>query len=219
MTEIIFIGSGAVSAEITSYITDINRVAGTTIYQVKRYLDDSEESYTTNAKKYQFNAPYLGTIKDHTFSTEEHYAFGLASIAVRRMFIDRLAGSELEFPNIIHPSAIIADSAVLGKGNVIYPNSVVGPGVVIGDHNLITSYSFVSHDCRIGENNFLSTAGLAGNVIMGNDNFMGIRATIIPSISIGSGNTIQAGMVVSNNVSDQETVFFKYKEKISIIRN
>lgn len=219
MTEIIFIGSGAVSAEISSYITDINRVAGATIYQVKGYLDDAEESYNTNAKKYLFNAPYLGTIKDYTFSADEHYAFGLASIAVRRMFIDRLADAQLEFPNIIHPSAIIADSAVLGKGNVIYPNSVVGPGVVIGDHNLITSYSFVSHDCCIGENNFLSTAGLAGNVIMGNDNFMGIRATIIPSISIGSGNTIQAGMVVSNNVSDNETVFFKYKEKISIIRN
>ena len=112
---------------------------------------------------------------------------------------------------------MISKSAKLGKGNIIYPNSVVGPNANLGNFNLVTSYSFISHDCTIGDYNFFSTAGLAGNVDIGNRNFFGIRSTVLPSVKIGNDNLIQAGMVVDKNVTDKETVFYRFKEKVTVI--
>ena len=52
---------------------------------------------------------------------------------------------------------------------------------------------------------------------MGDNNYFGIRATILPNINVGSNNLIQAGMIVDKNITDNETVFYKYKENIRII--
>jgi acetyltransferase-like isoleucine patch superfamily enzyme len=106
----------------------------------------------------------------------------------------------------------------LGHGNIIGPNCVIGPACNIGDFNILTSYSYISHDCNVGNNNFLSTSGLAGNVILGNNNFLGIRVTVIPSITIGNDNLFQAGMVVDSNIQNSEAVFYKYKERFFVNR-
>ena len=81
-------------------------------------------------------------------------------------------------------------------------------------YNTITSYSFISHDTIIGNGNFCSTVGIAGRVSIGNDNFFGIRSTILPDIVIGDRNVIQAGMIVDKSVENSSTVFYKYKERI-----
>ena len=52
---------------------------------------------------------------------------------------------------------------------------------------------------------------------MGDNNYFGIRATILPSLNVGSNNLIQAGMIVDKNISDSETVFYRYKESVRII--
>ena len=42
---------------------------------------------------------------------------------------------------------------------------------------------------------------------------------MLPSVIIGSDNTIQAGMTIDKNISDNETVFYRFKEKIYIVKN
>lgn len=218
MKPIIFIGSGAVAAEVISYLEDIHNQNPEKTFEIKGFLNDNEEDFYIKKEKYEFYGAFLGKVTDHKFSSEYSYIFGFASPEGKANIAKNLDVNNLDFPNIIHPSVVISKSAKIGKGNIIYPNSVVGPNVSIGNFNLATSYSFISHDCIIGNNNFLSTAGLSGNVIIGDTNFFGIRSTVIPSVKIGSHNTIQAGMVIDKNVSDNETVFYRFKEKLSIIK-
>lgn len=219
MKPIIFIGSGAVVSEITSYLEDIEKQNSAAKFEIHGFLNDDEEDFKLKSEKYGFEGNFLGRISDHQFSKEYSYIFGFANPAGKNRIADNIDIEELDFPNIIHPSVIISKSVKLGKGNVIYPNSVIGPSCKIGNFNLITSYSFISHDCIIGDYNFFSTAGLAGNVIIENKNFFGIRSTAIPSVKIGSDNIIQAGMVIDKNVGDNETVFYRFKEKVTIIKN
>ncbi len=218
MKPIIFIGSGAVASEVISYLEDIENQNPNATFEIYGFLNDSEEDFNIKSEKYGLNGKFLGSINDHQFSENYSYIFGFASPEGRERVIMNLNLDTLDFPNIIHPSVVISKSAKLGKGNVIYPNSVIGPNCKIGNFNLVTSYSFVSHDCVIGDFNFLSTAGLAGNVTIGDKNFFGIRSTVIPSVSIGINNTIQAGMVIDKNVSDNETIFYRFKEKMTIIK-
>lgn len=218
MKQIIFIGGGAVASEVISYLEDIEKQNPEKKFSILGFLNDDEEDFKIKSEKYGFDATYLGPIADHHFSTEFAYIFGFANPEGKSKIIDGLDIENLDFPNIIHPSVVISKSVQLGQGNVIYPNSVIGPNCKIGNFNLITSYSFISHDCELGSYNFLSTGGLAGNVNVGDKNFFGIRSTVIPSVIIGSNNIIQAGMVIDKNVTDNETVFYRYKEKVTIIK-
>ena len=217
MINVIILGSGAVAAEVCSYIRDINKTAIEKI-NVKGFIDDNPENFKINAIKYKFGQPYLGTSDSYAFNDEDKYIFGFANIKSRLNFLDKDISRKMSFITIIHPTALIADSASIGDGNIIYPNCVIGPNATIGNNNILTSYSFISHDCHVGNNNFFSTSGLSGNVIVGNNNFFGIRVIVIPEVIIGSNNLIQAGMTIDKNVSDDETVFYRFKEKISIIK-
>lgn len=216
MINVIIIGSGAVAAEVCSYIRDINKTAIEKI-NVKGFIDDNPENFKINAVKYKFDEPYLGTSDSCEFNNENKFVFGFANIKSRLNFLDKDIAKKISFITIIHPTALVADTAIIGDGNIIYPNCVIGPNATIGNNNIFTSYSFISHDCHVGDNNFFSTSGLSGNVTVGDNNFFGIRVTVIPEVTIGSNNLIQAGMTIDKNVSDDETVFYRYKEKISII--
>jgi sugar O-acyltransferase (sialic acid O-acetyltransferase NeuD family) len=218
MKPIIFIGSGAVASEVISYLEDIRTNNPIAKFEIYGFLNDSYDDFKLKSQKYDFEGNFLGSVSQYSFSDKYSYIFGFSSPEYREKIVEKLDLKNLDFPNIVHPSVVISKSAKLGKGNVIYPNSVIGPNVEIGNFNLVTSYSFISHDCEIGDYNFLSTAGLAGNVFIGNSNFFGIRSTVIPSITIGNHNLIQAGMVVDKNITDNETIFYRYKEKITVIR-
>jgi len=216
MKAIIIIGSGAVAAEVITYIEDINSTKAEQI-KIKGFIDDSSENFKVNSEKYDFQHPYFGTTDSFNFSNDEFYVLGVASIEARKNILKKIEEKGLVFVNIIHPSVQISKSAKLGIGNIIYPNCVIGPNSQLGNYNLLTSFSFISHDSTIGSNNFFATAGLSGNVKVGDNNFFGIRSVIVPSISIGSNNIIQAGMIVDKNVTNNETIFYRYKEKVSII--
>jgi sugar O-acyltransferase (sialic acid O-acetyltransferase NeuD family) len=216
MINVIILGSGAVAAEVCSYIRDINKTAIEKI-NVKGFIDDNPENFKINAVKYKFDQPYLGTSDSYEFKNEDKCIFGFANIKSRLSFLNKEISRKMSFITIIHPTALIADTAIIGNGNLIYPNCVIGPNATIGNNNIFTSYSFISHDCHVGNNNFFSTSGLSGNVTVRDNNFFGIRVTVIPEVTIGSNNLIQAGMTIDKNVSDDETVFYRYKEKISII--
>lgn len=217
MMKVIFIGSGAVAAEVCSYIEDLNK-KNNQLIEIAGFLDDSFESYKKNAKNYLFSSEYLGKINDWSFSNEYYYIFGFANLKARAVLINKLNLISINWLTIIHPTVQISKSAIIEKGTIIYPNCVIGPNVKIGRFNLITSFSFISHDCIVGENNFLSTSGFSGNVSVGDNNFFGIRSTVLPSVIIGSDNTIQAGMTIDKNISDNETIYYRFKEKVSFIK-
>jgi NDP-sugar pyrophosphorylase family protein len=217
MNELVIIGSGGLASEISAFIDDYNRNNKNKII-IKGYLDQTEEIFLSNKNKYNFKRPYLGSSDTYVFSNKEDYILGFSNIDSRNNFFIKNRMLDLNFINIIHPTVIMPETFNIGVGNVIYPHTVVGPHTNIGNFNIFTSYSFISHDCSIGNNNFFSTSGLSGNVSIQNNNYFGIRATVLPSVVIGSNNTIQAGMVVDKNVENNETVFYRYKEKITIIK-
>ncbi len=210
---VILVGSGAVAAELTSYIEDHNKNSAWEGLNVLGYLefDENIEQYWA---KYKLKMPVLSNVYDYTIQEDDHFIIAIANADFRKKMIGFLKSKNARIIGFIHHSSIIAHSATIGIGTIVYPHCIIGPNSKIGDNNFITSYSFISHDCKIGNNNFFSTAGLGGHVTIGNDNFFGIRATVVPNVSIGSNNTIQSGMVVDKNVEDNATVFYRFKEKV-----
>jgi UDP-3-O-[3-hydroxymyristoyl] glucosamine N-acyltransferase len=214
---IIIVGTGAVAAELTSFIEDQN---STIDFENKvNLLGYIDYGYNIDKywSKYNFKIPVCCDIDSYMPSENEEVLIALADIKFRNEIIEKLVMKNARFASFIHSSVIIPDSVKLGIGNIIYPYCIIGPNTVIGDFNMITSYSFISHDCTVGNGNFLSTAGLAGRIKIGNNNFFGIRSTVIPNITIGNNNVIQAGMTIDKFVHDNSTIFYRYKEQVLAI--
>jgi acetyltransferase-like isoleucine patch superfamily enzyme len=217
MKDIIIIGTGAVAAELTSYIKDHNTKVGLDkSFNILGYIeyDYNIEKYWA---KYKLKTPVISDIDSYVPSGNEEVLIGISDISFRNGIIERLLKKKVRIASFIHSSVIITETVQFGIGNIIYPFCIIGPNTLIGNFNMITSYSFISHDCIIGNGNFLSTAGIAGRINIGDNNFFGIRSTVLPHISIGNNNVIQAGMVVDRSIKDDSTVFYRYKEQVLAI--
>jgi acetyltransferase-like isoleucine patch superfamily enzyme len=217
MVNLVLVGSGAVMAEVDSYLADINRDEKK--YQVIGVVDDNYDNYVKNTKKYNISYPYLGTTETFQLIEGTSLVLTIGSIEARNQIKEKLNLINSVFCNIIHPTVQLAKSISLGFGNIIYPNCVIGPNTQIGNFNLFTSFTCVSHDTSIGNNNIFATFTGAGSITIKDNNYFGLRVSVIPEVLIGSNNVIQAGMVIDKNVSDNEVVFYRYKEKIQFIQS
>ena len=216
--EIIIIGTGAMAAELTSYVED-GEWGKQENLKIKGYVvtTDAEAGLET-WHRYHLRAPYLGVLRDHKVEEEDCFVIAFDNPQAKRGVVDYVKGQGGKFATLIHPTAMVAKSAMIGEGNILEPFTMVGPNVKLGDFNLFTSQSVISHDCIVGDYNFFATSLLCGHVCVGNDNYFGIRSTVLPHIAIGNGNTIQAGMVVDKNVAEETTVFYRFKEKVMVVR-
>jgi len=110
-------------------------------------------------------------------------------------------------PNVVHHSAIIDESAILGSGDAVLAGVIIDNGVEIGDNVFLHIGSIVGHDTKIHENVFISVGvTLAGFVEVHEETFIGAGSTIMDQITIGRNAVIGAGSVVINDVPDNVVV-------------
>lgn len=210
MTNIIVIGAGGHAAELRDYISHINRVNENKI-SVLGFLDDDPDAY----RGYDYDEPFLGSIKDHEVKKDAQYLMGIANVKYRRPIIERFEMEGAVFIGLVHPTALISPSASLGKGVIISHNASVGPKAVIGDHNILNSRCTIGHDTKIGRYNFISPqVALSGHTEVGDENMIGVNSCTIPGIRIGNNNIIAAGTIIYKNVADGQTLINRFNERI-----
>jgi len=118
----------------------------------------------------------------------------------KELFLD-LKTKEIEFPTLIHETAVISRGCKIGAGSLVGPGVIIGANVNIGVATIINSGSLIEHESNLGD--FASVApgcNIAGRVKIGKTSFIGIGTTISDNISIGENCIIGAGSVVIKNV-------------------
>ena len=83
-----------------------------------------------------------------------------------REIVTQIKQKNGKFITLIHPTAIVAKTAVIGEGNILDPFTIVGPNVHLGNFNLLTSQTIISHDCNVGDFNFFATSLLCGHCLL-----------------------------------------------------
>lgn len=216
MTQIIIIGAGGHGAEIDEYITFNNFIDGNPQYEVAGFLDDNPENFA----RYTLSAPLLGSIKDHKPDNRYKYIIGIANTEVRKKFVEHFLSMGANFVKLVHKNAYISPSAEIGEGVIIGPNANIGPNVKIGNFNLINARSSLGHDTIIGNYNLVSpNTCFSGFTCIGDENLFGINCATIPGIRVGNRNKISAGMILDSNVGDDSVVFYRFKEKVFMIKS
>jgi sugar O-acyltransferase (sialic acid O-acetyltransferase NeuD family) len=212
---VIIIGAGGHGAEIDDYINLSNKTLQSEFYKIAGYIDDDPDSYS----RYKFSGPYLGSIKNHQIRKDCHYVIGIANLEFRKSIVNLFLEKGAQFLTLIHPTAFISSSATIGTGVVIGPMANVGPNVSVGDFTIINSRSSLGHDTKVGAFNFISpNVCFSGFTVIGDNNLFGINSATIPHVKVGSNNKIMAGMVLDQDVGDNQVVFYRFKEKIIAIK-
>lgn len=125
---------------------------------------------------------------------------------VRGEFLKELEKSGKNIPVLIHPGAIVADNAAIGKGTVIAAGAVVNPCAVIGKGCIINTCASVDHDCVVADYVHVSVgAHVAGTVSIGERTWIGAGATVSNNVSICGDAMIGAGAVVVKDICEKGT--------------
>lgn len=113
-----------------------------------------------------------------------------------------------KFANFIHPSVMMAKSAIIGTGNVFLSNVVVNSNAKIGNFNTVNSGTLLGHDITIGNNNYFAGQVCVGSGLkIGNMNFIGLNTSIRNGIEIGDVNIVGMASNITKNVSDRNVLY------------
>lgn len=196
MKKVILFGAGGHSKVIQD-IVELTK--GTELYAV---LDDSfNNKRNLNGVIYD-NPSLLNELNMEDYS----YCIAVGSNNVRKSLYKRFGIPLNQYITLIHPSAVISKSVVIGKGTVVMANAVINSDTTIGDHCIINSGAIVEHDNKI--KNFVHISPnttLAGTVKVGEGTHVGAGAVVIPSKTIGEWSTIGAGSVIIQDIEDEVT--------------
>ena len=128
---------------------------------------------------------------------------GVGDNVPRAEAYDRILKLGFDPITAIHPRAVVASSAKLGRGVCIMAGAVVNPAVVIGDNVILNSHCTVEHDCVIGDHVHIAPgANLSGAVQVGRLSHIGTGASIRQGARIGERVVVGVGAVVVSDVPD-----------------
>jgi sugar O-acyltransferase (sialic acid O-acetyltransferase NeuD family) len=112
------------------------------------------------------------------------------------------------FPALIHPSASVALSAVIGFGCTVHQHAAVGSNSVVGNFCTLNTGSNTDHDCRLSDFSSLGPgADLGGNVNLGTRSAIAIGATVRHGLSIGSDSILGAASYAHSDIAGNKIAF------------
>ncbi len=82
--------------------------------------------------------------------------------------VRQVAPPPVTFPPGIHPSAVVASTARLGKDVSVQPHAVIEDRVVVGDRTVIGAGAYIGHESRVGSDcRFYANVSLRERTIIG----------------------------------------------------
>ena len=126
----------------------------------------------------------------------------LGQAPLRLQWLKTLQQLGYRCPPLVHPSAWVSATVVLGPGTVVLPQAAIMAGAQLGAGCIVNTSASVDHDCRLADGvHVCPGAHLAGDVQVGTGSWIGIGASVIQGICIGEAVTVGAGAAVVHDLA------------------
>jgi sugar O-acyltransferase (sialic acid O-acetyltransferase NeuD family) len=194
MRELIVYGASGFGQQVMFWVEDAN--AGDERFEILGFVDDDEASHgrVRTGHAVLGGRDWLG---ERAGRGPVAVVLGLAGPEVKRRIVEGLAGMALDFPPIVHPSAVVSRHARVGAGATIGPGNVVSVNVEIGAFVTVNTACTLGHDVRLGRYaTILPGVNVSGHVCVGERSSVGTGAAITQGVTIGSESTVGAGATV-----------------------
>lgn len=131
---------------------------------------------------------------------------GYRHFSVRQALFEKYF-RKIDFPPLIHPSAVVSPKARIGPGCLIFSMVNVEVHAHLESNVAVFNNSSVTHEVEIGAHSFLSVGvAMGGGVKIGSRTFIGVNATIVNDINIGNDCVVCAGTFLTDSISDAASV-------------
>lgn len=200
MKNLAIVGAGGFGREVKMLVDDINKV--TPMFNLIGFYDDKQSDSDING------LPYLGKISDiNTIESPTSIAISIADPKTKKSILNSISNPMIEFPNLIHPTALIGkDDVKLGRGNIICAGTIITVNIQLEDFIILNLSCTVGHDTVIKSfSSFMPTVNISGEVVIHEGVYVGTGAKIINQLEIGSYTIVGAGAVVAKTLPENCT--------------
>lgn len=194
---ILIIGAGGFGREVLAWAR--------TIFDGTEYgfLDDNPRASLDP----RLRAPVVATVQAYEPRPDDAFLCAVGNPALRRSLSSIIKERGGRFQTMVHPTAIVAEGAVLGEGALVCPFALVSVDACIGDGTTVYYHSTVDHDAVVGPWTQISAhCDITGGVVIGTAVFLGSHATVLPRVRIGDDAIVGAGAVVTHDVPARKVV-------------
>lgn len=201
MKKLLIIGAGGMGKEAAWVAADAKRAGMRGAdWEILGFADDNRAKL--GALVYGF--PVLGTFEE----LAAKYAGGplayycaVAAVEPRRRLVAQADSLGWTAATLIHPSVILADDAVVGKGTYVGALSVLSPSCRVGNHALINQRVTIGHDAVVEDfATVFCGAQINGGCVVGEAAVLGSNATLQPAVCIGDSAVVASNSAVLRNV-------------------
>lgn len=121
-----------------------------------------------------------------------------------RLKIER---DDLVFPNFVHRKANVSSGSLLGQGCLILPGASLAPGCMLGDFVVVGANASIGAEVKIGSHvSVCPGVNLGSKTEIGEKSYLGMGATILQCLKIGSSVTVGAQSLVKNSINSGAVV-------------
>ena len=189
MKRLVIIGAGGSGRCVLDVVQKINRQVPS--WEFVGYLDDDPAREP------------IGALGDLSGLEVDGYVVSIANPEVRRRV-------DVDLPppaTLVHPSAVVAETSLLGPGAILRGNATIGPEVRFGRHDYISMNATIGHDVVLADYVTVHPgANVGGYANLEEGVTIGTGAVLIPGVNVGAYAYVGAGAVVTRNVDSGAVV-------------
>ncbi|MGW5847203.1 NeuD/PglB/VioB family sugar acetyltransferase [Streptomyces sp. NPDC055254] len=125
--------------------------------------------------------------------------------AVRARLVRRLGLPPDRYATVVHPTAAVSASSVLGPGTVVLAHCALTAAVRVGAHVAVMPHTVLTHDDEVGDFATLASGvRLGGGVRVGRGAYVGAGALVREYVRLGAWSLTGMGSTVLADVPDGE---------------
>lgn len=201
-TPLLLAGAGGFARETIELVLAVNRLVPT--WQIVGLLDDDPSLHGRQIHGFTVLGP-CEAVHDHPEALVSACVASPDDPMRRLRLVSRLGLPIERYATLVHPTAVVPASAVIGRGAVLQAASIMTADVELEAHVAVMPGVVLTHDVLVGEGATLAAGAMvAGAVTIERGAYVGSGALLRERVVVGSGSLIGMGAVVTRSVPADE---------------
>lgn len=200
---LLLVGAGGLARETLELVRAVNRLAPT--WDLLGLLDDDPGRHGSEVLGARILGP-TEVVGDHPDALAVACVASPTDPPRRLRLVERLGLPPERYATLVHPAAVVPESATLGPGCIVHATTVLTADVRLGAHVAVMPAVVLTHDDVVEDGvTFGAGVRIAGGVTIERGAYLGAGALVREHLRVGAGAVVGMGAVVTRSIPTGET--------------